>query len=53
MLGFVLPARYRLPAFVVLLLLLIAGIIYGMNTGVFTQNNRDALRLEREAATAR
>lgn len=52
MLGLFLPARHRLPALVVLLILLAAGVAYGLNTGVFEQNNREALRLEREAAAA-
>ncbi|WP_298331209.1 hypothetical protein [Asticcacaulis sp.] len=53
MLGLFLPARYRLPVLAALLVLLIAGVVYGLNSGAFEQNNREALRLAREAAAAR
>ena len=53
MLGFFLPQRFRLPVLVVLVLVLAAGLTYGVANGVFAHNNREALRLEREAPVAR
>ncbi|MFP1132289.1 hypothetical protein [Asticcacaulis sp. W401b] len=53
MLGLFLPACYRLPVLAALLVLLIAGVVWGLNTWAFEQSNREALRLAREAAAAR
>lgn len=49
MLGFFLKPEHRLPALVIVMGLAIAALIYGIATGVFEHNNREALRAERQA----
>jgi len=50
MLAFFIEPKHRLVAFFIAIALAISGLVYGFSTGAFQQNNREALRAEREAA---
>jgi p-aminobenzoyl-glutamate transporter AbgT len=50
MLGFFIKPEHRLVAFFIAIALAISGLVYGFSTGAFQQNNREALRAERESA---
>jgi Tfp pilus assembly protein PilO len=50
MLGVFIKPQHRLVVFVIAIALAILGLAYGFSTGAFQQNNRESLRVEREAA---
>ncbi len=52
MLGFFIKPQHRVVVFFIALALAISGLVYGFSIGAFQQNNREALRIEREGAKA-
>jgi hypothetical protein len=50
MLGLFLKREHFWPVLTAALALALIGIVAGMSSGAFESNNREALRLEREAA---
>jgi hypothetical protein len=53
MLGFMINPKHATKLFIAALILAIMALIYGISTGAFEQNNREALRQARETAAAR
>ena len=50
MLGLFLKREHVRPVLAAVLAIALIGVIAGMSSGAFESNNRDALRLKREAA---